>query len=61
MTIALIGFACLLLLCFLGFPLGFSTLLTGLAGFACMRAWDWHAAVTMMAQQIVDTGANYGL
>src|SRR5512146_875805 len=61
MTIALIGFACLLLLCFLGFPLGFSTLLTGLAGFAYMRAWDWHAAVTMMAQQIVDTGANYGL
>ena len=61
MTIALIGFACLLLLCFLGFPLGFSTLLTGLAGFACMRDWDWHAAVTMMSQQIVDTGANYGL
>ena len=61
MTIALVGFACLLLLCFLGFPLGFSTLLTGLAGFAYMRAWDWHAAVTMMAQQIVETGANYGL
>ncbi|MGA7986532.1 MAG: TRAP transporter large permease [Burkholderiales bacterium] len=61
MTIALIGFACLLLLCFLGFPLGFSTLLTGLAGFAYMRGWDWHAGVTMMAQQIVDTGANYGL
>jgi tripartite ATP-independent transporter DctM subunit len=61
MTIALVGFACLLLLCFLGFPLGFSTLLTGLAGFAYMRAWDWHASVTMMAQQIVETGANYGL
>ena len=61
MTIALVGFACLLLLCFLGFPLGFSTLLAGLAGFAYMRAWDWHASVTMMAQQIVDTGANYGL
>jgi len=61
MTVALLGFACLLLLCFLGLPLGFSTLLTGLAGFAYMRAWDWHAAVTMMAQQIVETGANYGL
>jgi tripartite ATP-independent transporter DctM subunit len=61
MTIALVGFACLLVLCFLGFPLGFSTLLTGLAGFAYMRGWDWHASVTMMAQQIVDTGANYGL
>ena len=61
MSVALVGFACLLLLCFLGFPLGFSTLLTGLVGFAGMRGWDWHAAVTMMAQQIVDTGANYGL
>ena len=61
MTVALIGFACLLLLCFLGFPLGFATLLTGLVGFAGMRAWDWHAAVTMMAQQMVEIGANYGL
>jgi tripartite ATP-independent transporter DctM subunit len=61
MTIALVGFACLLVLCFLGLPLGFSTLLTGLAGFAYMRGWDWHAAVTMMAQQIVEIGANYGL
>lgn len=61
MSVALIGFACLLVLCFLGFPLGFSTLLTGLVGFAAMRGWDWHASVTMMAQQIVDTGANYGL
>jgi tripartite ATP-independent transporter DctM subunit len=61
MTVALVGFAFLLVLCFLGFPLGFSTLLTGLAGFAYMRGWDWHAALTMMAQQIVDTGANYGL
>jgi len=60
-TIALVGFACLLLLCFLAFPLGFSTLLVGLVGFAYMRGWDWHAAVTMMSQQIVDTGANYGL
>jgi tripartite ATP-independent transporter DctM subunit len=61
MTVALLGFACLLLLCFLGFPLGFSTLLAGLVGFAGMRAWDWHAAVTMMAQQMVEIGANYGL
>ena len=61
MAVALIGFACLLLLCFLAFPLGFSTLLVGLVGFAYVRGWDWHAAVTMMSQQIVDTGANYGL
>jgi tripartite ATP-independent transporter DctM subunit len=61
MTVALVGFACLLLLCFLGFPLGFSTLIAGLAGFAYLRAWDWHASVTMMSQQIVEIGANYGL
>jgi tripartite ATP-independent transporter DctM subunit len=61
MTIALVGFACLLLLCFLALPLGYSTLIAGLVGFAYMRAWDWHASVTMMSQQIVETGANYGL
>ncbi|MGB8433326.1 MAG: TRAP transporter large permease subunit, partial [Burkholderiales bacterium] len=61
MTIALIGFAGLLFLCFLGFPLGFSTLIAGVVGFAYMRSWDWHASVTMMSQQIVETGANYGL
>jgi len=61
MTVALVGFGFLLLLCFLAFPLGFSTLLTGLVGFAYLRGWDWHAAVTMMSQQIVETGANYGL
>ncbi|MGH8688266.1 MAG: TRAP transporter large permease [Burkholderiales bacterium] len=61
MTIALVGFACLLVLCFLGLPLGFSTLLTGVVGFAYLRGWDWHASVTMMSEQIVDTGANYGL
>jgi len=60
-TIALVGFACLLLLCLLGLPLGFSTLVAGLAGFAYMRSWDWHASLTMMAQLIVETGANYGL
>jgi len=60
-TIALVGFACLLLLCLLGLPLGFSTLVAGLAGFAYMRGWDWHASLTMMAQQIVETGGNYGL
>jgi len=60
-TLALLGFACLLALCFLGFPLGFSTLVAGLIGFAYLRGWDWHASVTMMSQQIIETGANYGL
>jgi tripartite ATP-independent transporter DctM subunit len=61
MTLALFGFAVLLGLSFIGFPLGFTTLAVGLAGFAYTRGWDWHAAFTMMSQQIVETGGSYGL
>jgi tripartite ATP-independent transporter DctM subunit len=61
MTIALLGFAVLLGLSFVGFPLAFATLAVGLTGFAFTRGWDWHAAFTMMAQQIVETGGSYGL
>ena len=61
MTLALIGFAVLLALSFMGFPLGFTTLVVGVVGFAYTRGWDWHAAFTMMSQQIVETGGSYGL
>jgi TRAP-type mannitol/chloroaromatic compound transport system permease large subunit len=61
MTLALIGFAAILVLSFAGFPLGFATLAVGLTGFAFTRGWDWHAAFTMMSQQIVETGGSYGL
>ncbi|MEZ5738303.1 MAG: TRAP transporter large permease [Burkholderiaceae bacterium] len=61
MTVALIGFGILLLLCFAGFPLGFVTLAVGLVGFAMLRDWNWHGALTMMSQQIMETGASYGL
>jgi tripartite ATP-independent transporter DctM subunit len=61
MTLALIGFAVLLALSFMGFPLGFTTLVVGIVGFAYTRGWDWHAAFTMMSQQIVETGGSYGL
>jgi tripartite ATP-independent transporter DctM subunit len=61
MTLALIGFAVLLALSFMGFPLGFTTLVVGIVGFAHTRGWDWHAALTMMSQQIVETGGSYGL
>ena len=61
MTLALIGFAVLLALSFMGFPLGFTTLAVGVVGFAFTRGWDWHAAFTMMSQQIVETGGSYGL
>lgn len=61
MLLAVIAFAILLLLCFYGLPLGFATLIVGLVGFAFTRDWNWHGAVTMMSQQIMEFGANYGL
>lgn len=61
MELALFGFAVLLLLSFLGFPLGFTTLFVGFIGFAYTRDWNFHAALTMTGQQVMDTGANYGL
>ncbi|MEZ5649751.1 MAG: TRAP transporter large permease [Burkholderiaceae bacterium] len=61
MISASIGFAILLALCFAGFPLGFATLAVGLVGFAVLRDWNWHGALTMMSQQIMETGASYGL
>lgn len=61
MEIALAGFACLLLLCFIGFPLGFSTLFVGFVGFAYTREWHWQGAMTMLGQQVMETGSNYSL
>lgn len=61
MELALIGFAVLLLLSFMGFPLGFTTLFVGFIGFAYTRDWNWEGAMTMLGQQIMETGANYGL
>lgn len=61
MTIALVGFAAVLVLAFLRLPLGFVALITGLVGFAAMRGWNWSAALAMTGQQIMETGASYGL
>lgn len=61
MELALYGFACLLLLSFVGFPLGFSTLFVGFIGFAFTREWNWEGAMTMLGQQVMETGANYSL
>lgn len=61
MELALFGFAVLLILSFIGFPLGFSTLFVGFVGFAYTRDWNWEGAMTMVGQQIMETGANYGL
>lgn len=59
MSLALIGFAAVLGLAFVGVPLAFSMILIGTAGFAYLRGID--PAMTMLAQQVVDVSSNYGL
>ncbi len=59
MTIALSGFAILILLCFLGAPVGFATLLVGFVGFAMLRGFD--AGLSMVGQQVTHGAINYGM
>ena len=59
MTLALIGFALVLLLAFYGVPLGFSMLTLGVALFGFVRGVD--PALSMMGQTIADLAANDGL
>ena len=55
---ALIGFAVLLALCFVGVPLGFSMVAVGFVGFALERSWI--AAFVTVGQQVQDASTNYG-
>ena len=59
MSTALIGFAILLLLCFIGFRIGFATLMVGFVGFALERGWG--ASLAMVGQQVVEDSQNYNL
>ena len=59
MSTALIGFAILLLLCFIGFRIGFATLMVGFVGFALERGWS--ASLAMVGQQVVEDSQNYNL
>lgn len=56
MTISLIGFVILLLIAFLGYPLGFSMLLVGFLGFGWLRGWE--PALETVSHQILDTFLN---
>ncbi|MFP6735705.1 MAG: TRAP transporter large permease [Rhodospirillales bacterium] len=56
MIISLIGFAILFLVAFLGFPLGFTMLVVGGAGFAILRGTE--PALEMISQQILDVTLN---
>ena len=55
---ALIGFAVLLALCFVGVPLGFAMVAVGFGGFALERSWP--AALATVGQQVQDVATNYG-
>ncbi len=57
MTISLIGFGALLLIAFIGFPLGFTMMLIGFVGFGFVRGWV--PSVEMVIQQIIDMALNY--
>ena len=59
MSTALVGFAILLLLCFIGFRIGFATLMVGFVGFALERGWG--ASLAMVGQQVVEDSQNYNL
>lgn len=59
MTIALLGFAALVGLCFFGFRVGFATLMVGVVGFALERGWS--ASLAMVAQQVAEDSQNYTL
>lgn len=59
MTIALLGFGLLLILCFVGFRVGFATLAVGFGGFALERGFS--AALAMVGQQVFHDSMNYNL
>lgn len=59
MSAAFIGFGALLLLCFLGFRVGFATLFVGFVGFAYERGWE--ASLGMVGQQVFHDANNYNL
>ncbi len=59
MTTAIIGFAAVFLLAFLGVPLGFAMLLAGVGGYAAIRGVD--PALHMLGQVVTDASTNYGM
>ena len=56
MLTALIGFAILFVIAFLGFPLGLTMLLVGFAGVGFIRGWE--PALETVSQQIIDVALN---
>jgi C4-dicarboxylate transporter, DctM subunit len=59
MEIALIGIAILLLILFMGFPLGMSLMMVGYFGFAVVHPKGFVVANSVAGQQILDLGLNF--
>jgi tripartite ATP-independent transporter DctM subunit len=57
MTASLIGFAVLLVICFLGFPLGFAMVAVGFVGFGLVRGFA--PAVSTVGTEILDFSMSY--
>ncbi len=58
MVASLIGIGILLIILFLGAPLGFSMMAVGFAGYGLIRGWE--PALAMISQQILDLAFNFG-
>ena len=59
MTVALIGFAVVLILAFLRMPLGVALGLVGLVGFSELS--NYRAGMSNAARLVIDSGQSYGL
>ena len=58
MITSLIGIGFLLIVLFLGAPLGFAMMGVGFVGYGLIRGWE--PALAMIAQQILDLAFNFG-
>ncbi|SKA19919.1 TRAP-type C4-dicarboxylate transport system, large permease component [Vibrio cincinnatiensis] len=61
MTIALIGFAVLMLLILLRMPIAFAMGVVGFIGYAALGDWNFNGALTVSAKRLIDTAQDYGL
>lgn len=61
MTIALIGFAVLMMLILLRMPIAFAMGVVGFVGYAALGDWNFNGALTVSAKRLIDTAQDYGL
>lgn len=61
MTIALIGFAAVLVLVFLRLPIAFAMGIVGVVGFAAINDWNWVSAMSPAAGNLLDTAQTESL